>query len=97
MRKNRTGDGRHLLVDVVEGFVADLAADGQVDIVAIGQTAATLLMMMMTVVDDVVVDADSSGGGGGSNSGGSRTAKEALGTCCKDFQNQTDADAEVTD
>jgi hypothetical protein len=31
---------RHLLVDVVERFVADFAADGRVQIVAVGQSGA---------------------------------------------------------
>lgn len=59
----------------MERLVADLTPDGQVDIVAISQTAT--LMVVMAVVD-VVVEADSSGHSGSPRS----SAKVALGTCC---------------
>lgn len=81
-----------LLVDVVERFIANFATDGKIDVVAIGQTAAQIVMrttvvtvlvemVVMLVVDVVVVmvqvNTDSA------SSSTARTAKIAIGTCCK--------------
>jgi hypothetical protein len=69
---------KDLLVDVVEWFIADLATNGKVDVVAISKSPVSVV----AVVDDTRSSAPATS----ANSSSSAVVKVALGTFYGDFK-----------